>query len=165
MPHDDNDDGPPPPPPPGSVPQFELVVRSDPAAHSHVEVPSGFFSGSFTSDALPGDGDTVIGGLHASPPLRYDRRFPPRQPRSVYRRSHGIGIPISQSGSMVQVQGPAPLCNLDSVPPRYRVLPDVTFAFGGTTVYLWTLQAERCSVGYEVFRREIDYDEHTFCNM
>jgi hypothetical protein len=63
MPDDYDDDGLPPPPPSGSVPQFEFVIRSDPAAHSRVEVPSGFFSGGFTTNALPGDGDTVIVGV------------------------------------------------------------------------------------------------------
>jgi hypothetical protein len=58
-----DDDGLPPPPPLGSVPQIELVIRSDPAAHSRVEVPSGFSSGGFTSDALPGDGGPVMVGV------------------------------------------------------------------------------------------------------
>jgi hypothetical protein len=34
-------------------------------------VPSGFFSGGFTSDALLSDSDTVIGGVQAPPSLRY----------------------------------------------------------------------------------------------
>jgi hypothetical protein len=45
-----------------------------------VEVPSGFFSGGFTSNALPGDGDTVIGEVQAPPPLRYVASLLPVNP-------------------------------------------------------------------------------------
>jgi ATP-dependent DNA helicase PIF1 len=173
---DDDDDGLPPPPPPGNAPpQFELVIRSDPAAHSGVEVPSGFFSGGFTSDGPPlsSDSDTPIGRVQTplppGPPL--PRYVAGLLPVNLGQYAAGHMALASQDHSQdpwFECKAPAPLCNLDSVPARYRVLPGVDICIWcNNRLPIDTLSRKVwCggNGGHEVFRTEIDYEEHTFCN-
>jgi hypothetical protein len=67
-----------------------------------------------------------------------------------------------------ECKAPAPLCNLDSVPARYRVLPGVDICIWCNNCLLIDTLSRKAwcggNGGHEVFRTEIDYEEHTFCN-
>ena len=164
---EDDDDGLPPPLLPGCVSQFDLVIQSDPAAHSGVEVSSGFFSGGFTSDALPGDCDTVTGGVQAPPPLRYVPGLLPVDPGQYAAGHMALASQNHSQDPRFECKAPAPLCNLDSVPARYRVLPRVDICIWCNNRLPMDTPSRKVwcggNGGYEEFRTKIGYDEHTFC--
>jgi hypothetical protein len=145
----------------GQASQMEIpILPSDPVApsgelRSTVTIPSGLFSDVVSHPAAP-----------PAPVIQYVAGLIPLNPAQY-------SVMASQGhtqDAFFECLEPAPFCNCDPVPSRYRVLPGVNICIWcNNHLPLDTLSKRMwCGgvdgVGHDVWRSDMDLENNTFCN-